>query len=351
MKSIRMLGLACGVALTAAAVTSAQQPSGGIKPAIDGQPEAKKTVPAGGVRPAVEAKPGNNKVRPTQAQSDAASYRFASGDETLTNGDRVTIRRKNGSSVTGTFVWSDPKANRLYVRPAPGQVPVAIPANDVDRVDRIATAVGTTGKDGVRPAFEEKVRPAGGPSYEIYSMTVHDGPFRRTFLFDTSLSPAEKDQLGALEKAGNDVTQKRTEVEMLQKAIEDAATQPPVTVVNSGAPGYAAPYYPVVPYPFYYPVAYGLYSPLLPGLNFGGNNIYYYGGIPTTFYPTYPAGGANTTVVLQGGGDNAKSLAALNKSLGEARAALAQAQKNYAALSHRAVYDDNGRIVAVRLEE
>jgi len=56
-------------------------------------------------------------------------------------------------------------------------------------------------------------------------------------------------------------------------------------------------------------------------------------------------------VVIRDSGSNAQSIAALTKSLNEAQTALADAQKNYLAATQRAVYDPNGRIVAVRLEE
>jgi len=259
----------------------------------------------------------------------------------------VTITRKDNEKVTGTFVWADPKNNRLFIRPKAGQAPVAVATNDVDKIERIAPAVGTTGKGTVRPAIEGD---GPSPSYEITTMRVHNGPYTTQFFFDDSLSPAEREQLRAMEKASNDVAQKGMEIESLSKAIQNANEQPATTVVSTGGGyGYAASPY-VVPYPFVYPVAYGLYSPLPPGMNFGGNYLYYYGGIPTNYMAAYPTGN-NTTVVTQNSGDNAKTLAALTKSLGEARTALADAQKRNTAMANRAVYDPSGRIVAVRLEQ
>lgn len=47
----------------------------------------------------------------------------------------------------------------------------------------------------------------------------------------------------------------------------------------------------------------------------------------------------------------ADSLASLSKNLSEAQAALATARKNYDAARSRAIYEQGGHIVAVRLEE
>jgi hypothetical protein len=331
MKPLRLLALACGAALLAAPALRAQEKADG--------PKIQKK----------EVKKGAYDDMRQRFNQGAGDYRLVAGNETLTHGDFVTVTRKNGDKLTGVFVWADPKSGKMYVRPKAGQAPVGIATGDVNNIERITPAANGKGKGGIRPAIE----PEGGtgPAYEIHSMQVHNGPYTTVYFFDTSLSAAERDQLSALEKAGNDVAQKGMEVEMLNKAIENNINQPPVSVVTTGGYGDYGPYGPL-PYPYYYPVAYGLYSPLLPGLNFGGNYLYYYGGIPSWYYPGYfGGGGSNTTVVMQNGGDSGKSLAALRKSLNEAQTALAAAEKQYTTAARRGVYDPSGRIVAVRLEE
>jgi hypothetical protein len=311
-----MLALACGVALAAG--------------------------------PLAQVAPAQGKSKETKKEADTGSYRFVSGDETLTSGDQVSIKRKNMDKVTGVFVYADPKSNTLYVRPKSGQPPIAVPASEIDKVERIRPAGTTGGKEGVRPAIDAGEK--GAPSYEIHTMTIHDGPSVRTFYYSTSLSPGEAEQLQAMERAGADVLRKRAMVDSLGAAIQDAATAPPATaVVETAGPGFGYPAY-MAPYAYYgYNLTFNWPLFNAPGYGFGLPSFGY-----ATFAPAYYGygGGSNSTVVVQnGGGSTGQSVAALTKALGEAEAALADAQKNYVAVSQRAIYDGNGRIVAVRFEK
>ncbi len=284
-------------------------------------------------------------------QQGGGSYRFVSGDETLTSGDFVTISRKGAGKVTGVFVYSDPKTGKLYVRPKSAQPPIAVPANDIDKIERIQPAMGTTGKGGVKPAIETGEKPA--PHYEIHTLTVHNGPEATTYHYSTSLSPGEREQLDALEQARATMQEKRAIADSLSQAIENEANTPPVTVVQTGGggPGYGSYY----SYPAF--AGYGYYNPMYtpwitgwPGFNFGWTN--YGASVPGWGYPAYyGGGGGNSTVVVANSGSTGQSVAALTKALNEAETAFADAQKHYAALSQNAVYDPSGHIVAVRLEK
>jgi hypothetical protein len=330
MSKLRMFALA-GTAAMAAAVLAPFAPAQDKPPPIESKQVKKDTF--------ADLLKGY--------QQGTGSYRFVSGDETLTSGDFVAISRKgNNERLSGVFVYADAKSGKLFIRPKAGQPPIGVLSRDVDKIERIRPAVGTPDKGGVRPAIETGEKASAG--YEIHTMTVHNGTNTTMFFYETSLSGAERDQLSAMEKAGNDLVQKGNSVESLRQALETAANTPPTTVVETsnggnGYPGYA--------YPYYYPVAY--------------YNMYWvaYGGpLPATVnYPFYPAsymgypgnggGGGNTTVVVQNTGSNGQGIAELTKSLGEAQAALVEARKTYVATTNRAIVDPNGRIVAVRLEE
>ena len=236
---------------------------------------------------------------------------------------------------------ADPKSGKLYIRAKAGQPPIGVPARDIDKIERITPAIGTPDKGGVRPAIEFADKPARAPQYEIHTMTVRNGFYTTTYFYDTSLSPAERDQLSALERASDDVVQKSNTIESLSQAMQNAANDSGVTVAQGGYSGYS----PYLAYPYYYPVAYYnlyyyLYYPMVPGYGYGGFPGYGYGG-----------GGGNSTVVVRDSGSSGQSIAALTKSLTEARAALVEAQKTYVAVARRAIYDPSGQIVAVRLEE
>jgi hypothetical protein len=327
MSKLGMLGLACGVMLAATGAAKAQvQPAGGAGATIQDKPLNKDSFEA---------------LKKSYQQGESFA-RYGQGEKVVNHGDWVRVTPKGGEPITGVFVWSDPKTGKLYIRRKAGTAPVAVPARD-GVIDRIRPAVDGDEKGGVIPPVLGYEKPASDPGYEIHTMTVRNGPYTTTYYYDSSLSPGEQDQLGAIEKAGSAVVQKGTLVESLRKSLEYAANDSGTTVVqNGGGYGYGAP---VFAYPYFYPIGY--------------YNLYYYlyypwyGGYPYGYgWPGYYSGGSGSTVVVNNSGDGGAKIAALTKSLGEAQASLAEAQKNYLALWQRsAIYDPSGRIVAVRLEE
>jgi hypothetical protein len=328
MNHLRLLGLACGFALAVAPV------QGQVVPAAPNG--AKKDTLA-------------DLLKSYQGGASYASY--GEGDRQVRHGDFVSITPKGSTTtITGVFVYRDPKSGKMYIRRRAGEAPVAVQIRDEDKV---VPAVDKTDKGGVRPAIEIDERPsAAAPAgYEIHVMKVHNGPRTTSYFFETSLSPGEREQLGQLERAADDVQQKSGLVDSLTRAVENSANEPPTTVVQTGGAGYGYGY-PYYAYPYYYPVEY--YNPYYYAYNpvygsLAANYGYYYG---PGFGYGYGGGGsgANTTVVVQNTGNGANP-ANLMKSLSDAQAALTAAQKTLAVASSRAVYDPNGRIVAVRLEE
>lgn len=337
MMKLRMLVLACGALVAAGPLTP-------VAPAQDKAPPIQTK----------QVKKDTYQNLLNNYQQGGGNYRFVSGDETLTSGDFVSISRKGMGKVSGVFVYSDPKTGKLYVRAKAGQRPIAVPSSDIEKIERIRPAVGTTGKGGIKPAIETGEKQ--GPNYEIHTMTVHNGPETTMFHYGTSLSDAETNELRALERARTEVLRKRAMVDSLSQAIDNAAA-PPVNIVatnTGGGYGYGGyPYYAYTPY-----AGFGYYSPVYtpwvigwPGWNYGLTN---YGvASPGWGWPgMYPyGGGSNSTVVVENTGSTGQSVAALTKALGEAETALATARKNYIAASQRAVYDPSGHIVAVRLEQ
>jgi hypothetical protein len=323
MNKVRMLALGCGVTL--AAVLAAPAPAQPGAPPAQPQKEP----------PAAQAK------TPTPGVAMASL-----GGKQVSHGDLVTFTQ-DGKQVQGRFVFMDPASNTMYVRTEPGKPPMKVPTQGLDDL-KVVPAAGGPDKGGIQFAIEgDGKQPT--PGNEIFTMEVNNGPFTTRFFYDNSLSPAERDELSAIEKASRDVAQKAMLVQSLRKSLEDAANNPDsgTTVVQTGGAGYTPPAYPYYwyssyNYPYLYPVGYYnlyyyLYYPMYPGLPYGPGS---YGG-----------GGGNSTVVVQNSGSGTSNVASLTKSLNEAQAALAQAQQNLAAANNRAVYDPSGRIVAVRLEQ
>jgi hypothetical protein len=325
MNKIGTLALACAVTLTIASTARAQEKPGGPGPSKkDSFEELLKSYRQGG-----------------------GSHRFVVGDTAMKHGEFVTVTAKGMDPISGVFVWADPKSGKVYIRQKAGMPPIAVPGRDIEK---IRPAAGAPDKGGVKPAIEGEAQAA--PGNEIHTMTIQDGPNTRTYFFDSSLSPAERDQLGAIERAGTDLAQKAALVESLRNSLENAANDSGVTVIPGGGGyggyGYMPPY---LGYPYYYPVAYYnlyyyLYYPMFGGYPYG------YGGFPGYYGGGYGGGGGgggSTVVVNNSGGGS--GVAALSKSLAEAQNALTDAQKTYAAVRNRGIYDSDGRIIAVRLEE
>jgi hypothetical protein len=243
------------------------------------------------------------------------THRFVSNDEVLTHGDAVTITRKAGAAkVSGVFVYADEKSGRIFVRPQPGQPPVAVVARDIDKIDRITPASGRADKGGIRPAIDTGATPA--PTYEIHEMRGYNGPYMAVYFDGSSVSAEERKRLLAIEQGSTDVVRKSVLVASLRQAIQEAVSE--LTTTDYGnIPYNALPYYPMA-----YPVFYS------------GNILFI---VPAPIVDTRR--------------DVTNSLAKLTKSLSEAEVALATARKNYDVARNWAVYEPGGHIVAVRLED
>jgi hypothetical protein len=332
--------VALGVALAAGTIVAAQEKSGNESPPV--QKKEASAQPAKG--------------------SGGGMYQFVSGDKTLTHGDEVTVTRKGGGTVKGTFVWMDPKANRLYIRPKAGATPVAVSADDIGG---LTFAANVPDKGGVKTAINNGSRP--GPRPEIHSMEIFNGTTRSVSYSGPTLSRAERDRLAEIDRAAADVAEKEMLVQSLGREIQNPRTDANVSVVQVAPQGpatlpyWAYPFYDYYPQggyptPWYYPV-YGAYAfgPAGYGWGYGWGG---YGWGNTGWagmgygWGNAPYGGVapSSTVVVQAPANNAGK-ADLMKSLGEARTALSQAQKHYAAVRENAVYGPGGRIIAVRLPE
>jgi len=300
-------------------------------------------------------------VQPTAqekgAKKQAANqgmYRYVSGNETLTHGDEVTLTRKGeGGKVKGTFVWMDPKSNRLYIRPEAGAAPVAVAADDIDKMERVTPVANVQDKGGVRPAINDG-DPQARPNSEIHVLEIYNGTTKSVHHFGDKLSRAERERLAEIDRAAADVADKRLTIQSLSRSVQNMGTDTGTAVVQTAAAPPTLPYwaYPFYDYyapggyatPYYYP-SYGPYAGPMYGLGYGAGYGLGYG------YGGYGMGAAPSTVVVQTSGGGGASRSDLMKSLGEAQTALANAQKSYAAVQNNAVYGSGGQIIAVRMPE
>jgi hypothetical protein len=256
---------------------------------------------------------------------ETGTHRFVSNDEVLTHGDVVTIKRKAGQdSVSGVFVRADPRSGRLFVRPQPGQAPVAVATNDIEKVDRITPTLGRPGNGGIRPAIGNDERPT--PTYEIHELEVRNGPYSKFYYYDSSLSPSERQLLMAISRASADVEAKGQQVDLVSRMLHEAIAER------------VAPRLPVVlaadAFPYAYPQILIVENPLT------ANPVYLVG---------YSAVVPTPVVVKRWA--SAESLADLSKNLRDAEAAFAEARKVYETARERAIYEPAGHIIAVRLED
>jgi hypothetical protein len=261
----------------------------------------------------------------TKSPIEIGTHRFVSNDEVLAHGDVVTIRRKAGkASVSGVFVRADPRSARLFVRPQPGQAPVPVATNDIENVDRITPTLGRLGNGGIRSAFGIEERPTS--TYEIHELQVRNGPYSKSYYYDSSLSPSERELLMAISRASADVEAKGQQVDLASRMLHEAIAES------------VAPEVPVVlaadTFPYAYPQILILDQSLRP------NPVYSVG-----YSPVVP-----TPVVVKRWA-SADSLADLTKNLREAEAVLAQARKDYETTRERAIFDPAGHIIAVRLDD
>jgi len=325
MNALRML-VALGVALAAVPFAAAQEKAPDeVSPAPQQETKKQETT-----RPQPSAGKGEG------------MYRYVSGDLTMTHGDQVTIAGKNGQGeVKGTFLWMDPKSNLLYVRTKPGQPPVAVPAANV------------TGKGGVKFANNPEEESSRTP--EVQSLEIYNGTNKSVHHSGPALSPAERQRLGEIDKAAADVAEKRAMVQSLERSLKDAGSESTIKVVQvPAAPSTPLPYW---AYPFYdYYAPGGYYTPYYypsygPWFGYGYGLGYGMGYGPGYGWGSGTAAASPTVVVQTSAGNGGAARAELRKSLSEAQTALAQAQKQYAAVQNSAIYGPGGQIVAVRMPE
>jgi len=298
---------------------------------------------------------------PKGAAQGEGMYQYVSGDVTLKHGDPVMLTRKNGEKVEGTFVWRDPKANRLYIRTKPGMAPVAVAADDVGN---LTFAANVQDKGGVKTA--QNTGEGSRPRAEVHTLEIYNGSTKSVHHFGDSLSRAEREQLASIDEAAAVVADRQMMVQSLNRSIQSMGTDSSSTSVTQTA--VAPPTLPYWAYPFYdyypqggYPSLY--YNPVYGPFAFGPNPGWGYGlgyggyaglgyGYGAGYAPAaYGLGGAASTVVVQTPATNGPSRTDLMKSLNEAQTSLAQAQKHYAAVQNRAVYGPGGQIIAVRMPE
>jgi len=278
-------------------------------------------------RPAVAS--GEQKTNQKQADP---GVRPAFGEGGARPGEYVAVTRKDGQKMTGTLVWIDEKNNRLYLRPQPGQAPVAIARDDVNTV-----AVQPREDGGIRTASTGYTT-----GYEIHTIEIFNGPNRSLHFFDRTLSPEERARLAEMEKSADDVARKSEIVDSLSEELKNQAqygNQPTVvSTYNAGAYNY-------MPFAFY-PVNY--YFPYATVYPFYNNYFPYAYTFP---YVGGGAAGQNSTVVVQNPSGSSSSPGELLKALTTAQEQLAQARSNYTAARNLAIFDGQGRVVAVRLDE
>jgi len=275
----------------------------------------------------------------------------SSGDEALSHGDLLVIRRKGNDTVSGVLVYQDAKNNRLLVRTRPNMAPVAVPMQDVQEIERIVPASTSGDKGGVRFANEAEARRAA--NYEIQTIEVFNGPVRSVSYIGKTLSAAERAQLDAMERAANRQADDAAMVETLSERalrgperldiaelVRQLTPQPPAfatAAINTNFPVNT----PLFPYaaPFY-GAGYG-------GFGYGGSSAL------TTALPAILNAGSSApaSAVIQIPERTQDNTAELVKALQTARESLAKSREDYAKVSNRARFDDNGRIVAVMLDE
>jgi hypothetical protein len=282
--------------------------------------------------------------KPAKAKTDP-NIRTGDAQRVLHHGDRVTLKNKGEATV----VWQDAKNNRVYVRTKPGERPIAVTMNDIANVRPV---VGTKNTGGVRPAVEGQL-PTPQSVNEIQPVEIFNGPYRTLHFLGRDLSPAERAQLKDLERSANRVADDEELVENLQNAAQQQAlgtsSTQEVVVRNpgvapygySGYPGvypynYFAPYYPY----YFYPISYY-------------NDYYFNYYPPLAFFPPYMPQVSQPTVIVQNstGSSGGGSQADVTKALQTAQERLRKDRETYTQASSRAVYDNNGRIIAVRFEE
>lgn len=308
MRRAPLAALACGTLLLATAALPAQQKAG---------PVVKKKV--------VSA----DEYRKLRA---AAEARPAAGENTLKHGDFVTLSRRAGGRLSGVVVYAEQASDRLFVRPRSGAAPVAVSLKDVTEIERIVPAAST-----------------GASEAEITPLEIFNGAVRTVHFFAPTLSPGEKEQLRDLESAANKLAEQQNLAELVEeqmaRGLSDDETGA-VTVTQRGGFGGGLPYgfgygggggYPYMSFvPFYRYLPYSLsYWPFV------------------NYFPMYygagGVGGQSTVVVQRPSREETQ--ANLMKQYDRLTESLGKARQSYDSARRRAVFDDEGRLIAVRNNE
>ena len=273
-----------------------------------------------------------------QKMTEDATRGVLSG-EALHNGDLVSIRRKGQEGrLNGTFVYEDGKNNRILVRPKAGATPVAVPLKDIEEIDRIMPASTEGGKGGVRFASDEAAAARG----EIHVLEVFNGPVKEVRYYGANLSPAEKQELAALQKAANDLAADQEAAARLERTLQEQPTPVEQAYQQQRAAQAAAntqSYF-----------AFENYNYANGGMNFGGNYLFpspLLGGMPliSMSLPTPPS------LLVPPAPLPPSSQADLLKAVQSARERVDHARQAYQTARSRAITDESGSIVAVRLDE
>jgi hypothetical protein len=298
-----------------------------------------------------------------QRMTEGATTQTALSGEALDNGDFVSLRRKNQEGrLNGVFVYEDTKNQKIYVRPRPNEAPVAIPVKEIEDMERIVPASTQGAKGGVRFANEDQL---GARHREIQALSIYNGPNKEVRYYAPTLSNAEKQELQAMARAANDVASGQDTVASLERSMGDQpgtyeeavsreilARQKMIMALASVS---APPMMPIYTYNF----PYESFS-YLPTYNYGGNIIWGGGlGMPNLgayglgLGASFGAGVQSIQSVTVAAPQPARpqDLPELQKSLQSAREKLDRDRQAYATARSRAIVDDRGDIVAVRLDE
>lgn len=295
MRKAPLAALACGALLLTAAVLPAQEKAG---------PVVKKKV----VSP--------EEYRKLRA---AAATRPAAGEEALKHGDFVALARRAGGRLNGVVVYVDEGSGRLFVRPRSGAAPVAVALKDVTEIERIVPASSS------------------GPEAEITPLEIYNGSVRTVHFFAPTLSPGEREQLRDLESAANRLAEQQGLAEQVEDAMARSLTEDDSAAGAQG--GYGVPFgygngYPYIAYmPFY------RYLPL---------SLSYFPFV--NYFPMYYGGGMAPQATVQRP-SREETQANLMKQYDRLTEMLGKARQTYDTTRRRAVFDNDGRLIAVRSME
>jgi hypothetical protein len=116
------------------------------------------------------------------------------------HGTLLAVTLKDGSKAVGTFVRSDAKTKRIFLRTRAQAPPVAYAEADLKLVEKgVRKPAGGIIPIGDPGARQNVVEP------EITKQTIHNGARRSVRIFSSVVSPGERDILDSIERAENDL--------------------------------------------------------------------------------------------------------------------------------------------------